>query len=171
MSNQGQVDKGHPTDQSPNTPNHNTTLPRLSRAPSRESKASKANKQSRTNYFSSDNRTEDKQIYIMGAFQSIFSRLWSKKEVRILILGLVCVPSPRSRCHPFTTLRALRGSRACLLRGSSDGEASVRQSPTRSDEVRQHPRYARFPLASPRRIPAHYPTRRTEASMPPMNFS
>lgn len=30
----------------------------------------------------------------MGAFQSMFSRLWSKKEVRILILGLVCPLHP-----------------------------------------------------------------------------
>jgi hypothetical protein len=34
-------------------------------------------------------QSEKKNLVTMGAFQSIFSRLWSKKEVRILILGLV----------------------------------------------------------------------------------
>lgn len=37
----------------------------------------------------------------MGAFQSMFSRLWSKKEVRILILGLVLSSPPHSP-HPRT---------------------------------------------------------------------
>jgi ADP-ribosylation factor-like protein 1 len=32
----------------------------------------------------------------MGAFQSMFSRLWSKKECRILILGLVIAPASPS---------------------------------------------------------------------------